>query len=58
MRGAREEASQRRRRQGRSGRAIAEELGVGEGTVRRAALPCAKNVSEIGMGSALVSRVA
>ena len=43
------------REQGHSWRAIANELGVGEGTVRRAALPRAKNVSEIGTGTALVS---
>jgi DNA invertase Pin-like site-specific DNA recombinase len=46
------------REQDRSWRAIASELGVGEGTVRRATLPCAKNVSERGTGSALVSGAA
>lgn len=46
------------RDQGHSWRAIASELGVGEGTVRRAALPRAKNVSEIGAGTALVSGAA
>jgi DNA invertase Pin-like site-specific DNA recombinase len=45
------------REQGRSWRAIATELGVGEGTVRRAALPCAKNVSEVETGSSLISGV-
>ena len=46
------------REQGCSWRAIASELGVGEGTVRRAAMPRAKNVSEIGTGNALVSGAA
>jgi DNA invertase Pin-like site-specific DNA recombinase len=46
------------RAQGCSWRAIARELGVGEGTVRGAALLRAKNVSEIGTGNALVSVVA
>jgi DNA invertase Pin-like site-specific DNA recombinase len=46
------------REHGRSWRAIATELGVGEGTVRRAALQRAKNVSEIGTGTALVSGAA
>ena len=46
------------REQGHSWRAIATELGVGEGTVRRAALPRAKNVSEIETGTALVSGAA
>jgi DNA invertase Pin-like site-specific DNA recombinase len=46
------------REQGHSWRAIAAELRVGEGTVRRAALPRAKNVSKIGAGTALVSGAA
>jgi hypothetical protein len=46
------------REQGRSWRAIANELGVGEGTARRAAMPRAKNVSEIGTGTPLVSGAA
>jgi DNA invertase Pin-like site-specific DNA recombinase len=46
------------REHGRSWRVIASELGVGEGTVRRAALPRAKNVSVIGTGTALVSGAA
>jgi DNA invertase Pin-like site-specific DNA recombinase len=46
------------REQGLSWRTIASELGVGEGTVRRAALSPAKNVSEMGTGTALVSGAA
>jgi hypothetical protein len=46
------------REQGLSWRTIASQLGVGEGTVRRAALSSAKNVSEMGTGTALVSGAA
>jgi DNA invertase Pin-like site-specific DNA recombinase len=43
---------------GVSWRAIASELGIGEGTVRRAAQSCAKSVSSSEAGSALVSAIA
>ena len=46
------------RERGLSWRAIAIELRVGEGTVRRAALPHAKNVSVILPATALVSGTA
>jgi DNA invertase Pin-like site-specific DNA recombinase len=46
------------RAQGLSWRAIARELGIGEGTVRRAALPCAKNLPVSSLVTASVSGAA
>jgi len=43
------------RTQGRSWRAIADEMGIGEGTARRAGVTCAKNVPEPAHVSASVS---
>jgi len=46
------------RAQGQSWRTIAHELGVGEGTVRRAAVGCAKNVTKTEPATALISGAA